>query len=110
MRARSTASKDSPACTARSSTDCRATRDTVTLVREPWRVPADVCRSATSTIVPLRAGESVRWRVDARAPQRAATELAPRAILAVRSQPDRRCLGSDPGGEESPGSTEQDAG
>ena len=37
-------------------------RDTVTLVREAWRVP-DALPFADGTIVPLRAGEDVRWRV-----------------------------------------------
>ena len=36
--------------------------DTVTLVREPWTVPADY-PLGEHTIVPLRAGESVRWKV-----------------------------------------------
>ncbi|MEO8485454.1 MAG: dihydroorotase [Betaproteobacteria bacterium] len=36
--------------------------DTVTLVREPWTVPAEYA-FGTDTVVPLRAGESVRWRV-----------------------------------------------
>lgn len=37
-------------------------RDTVTLVREPWTVPADY-RFGQHAVVPLRAGESVAWRV-----------------------------------------------
>ncbi len=37
-------------------------RDTVTLVRNAWQVPAEFAFGA-DTIVPLRAGESVRWRV-----------------------------------------------
>ena len=36
--------------------------ETVTLVREAWRVP-DALPFADGTIVPLRAGEEVRWRV-----------------------------------------------
>jgi len=36
--------------------------DTVTLVREAWRVP-DTLPFGDETIVPLRAGEEVRWRV-----------------------------------------------
>jgi len=36
--------------------------DTVTLVREAWRVP-DALPFGDETIVPLRAGEQVRWRV-----------------------------------------------
>ena len=35
---------------------------TVTLVREPWDVPAD-CAFGAERIVPLRAGETVRWRL-----------------------------------------------
>lgn len=38
--------------------------DTVTLVREPWTVPAEY-PFAGDTIVPLRAGDSVGWRVTA---------------------------------------------
>jgi len=40
--------------------------DRVTLVREAWRVP-DVLAFGDETIVPLRAGEQVRWRVADRA-------------------------------------------
>ena len=36
--------------------------DTVTLVREPWTVPAEY-PLGEHTIVPLRAGESVRWKI-----------------------------------------------
>ena len=36
--------------------------DNVTLVREAWDVPAD-CAFGAERIVPLRAGESVRWRL-----------------------------------------------
>jgi dihydroorotase len=35
---------------------------TVTLVREPWQVPADLALGS-ATVVPLRGGETVRWRV-----------------------------------------------
>jgi len=38
--------------------------DTVTLVREPWTVPADY-PFGEETIVPLRAGEAIRWRLQA---------------------------------------------
>jgi dihydroorotase len=38
--------------------------DTISLVREAWRVPATLA-FGDATIVPLRAGEDVRWRVDA---------------------------------------------
>ena len=55
------------------------------------------------TIVPLRAGETLRWRV-ARELRRIA-----RAILA-RPKPARPSLPASTRGEESPGSTEQDAG
>jgi len=37
--------------------------ETITLVREPWQVPAEY-PYGDGTIVPLRAGEVVRWRVD----------------------------------------------
>ena len=40
--------------------------DRVTLVREAWRVP-DVLAFGDETIVPLRAGEELRWRVADRA-------------------------------------------
>ena len=36
--------------------------DTVTLVREPWTVPAAYA-FGDATVVPLRAGETVRWRL-----------------------------------------------
>jgi dihydroorotase len=36
--------------------------DTVTLAREPWTVPADYA-FGSDIVVPLRAGETVRWRV-----------------------------------------------
>jgi len=36
--------------------------DTVTLIREAWTVPAE-CPLGEHTIVPLRAGETVRWKV-----------------------------------------------
>ncbi len=36
--------------------------DTVTLVREAWTVPAEY-RFGADTIVPLRAGETVRWKL-----------------------------------------------
>ncbi len=38
-------------------------QETITLVREPWTVPADY-PLADDTIVPLRAGETVAWRVE----------------------------------------------
>lgn len=37
-------------------------RETITLVREDWTVPAEL-GFADETLVPLRAGESVRWRL-----------------------------------------------
>ena len=37
--------------------------DTVTLVREPWTVP-DAYPFGDGTVVPLRAGERMRWRVE----------------------------------------------
>jgi dihydroorotase len=36
--------------------------DTVTLERTAWKVPADYAANG-ETIVPLRAGETLRWRV-----------------------------------------------
>ncbi len=38
-------------------------RDRVRLVREPWTVPAEY-PYGTETIVPLRAGEALQWRVE----------------------------------------------
>ncbi len=38
--------------------------DTITLVREPWTVPASY-PYGTDALVPLRAGEAMRWRVAA---------------------------------------------
>jgi dihydroorotase len=37
--------------------------DTVTLVRESWTVPREL-RFGDATVVPLRAGETMRWRVE----------------------------------------------
>ena len=37
--------------------------DRVTLVREPWQVPAALEYLADDVLVPLRAGESVSWRL-----------------------------------------------
>ena len=39
-----------------------ANRDTITLVREPWTVPAEL-RFGDATLIPLRAGETVRWKL-----------------------------------------------
>jgi len=39
----------------------------VTLVRESWQVPA-AYPFGTDTLVPLRAGETLRWKVEAPAP------------------------------------------
>jgi dihydroorotase len=39
-------------------------RTAVTLVKEPWRVPAEI-PFGNDTLVPLRAGESVSWRMAA---------------------------------------------
>jgi len=36
--------------------------DTVTLIREPWTMPAEL-PLADSTIVPLRAGETINWKL-----------------------------------------------
>ncbi|MEP3166014.1 MAG: dihydroorotase, partial [Marinobacter sp.] len=36
--------------------------DTITLVRESWEMPAEL-PLAEGTIVPLKAGESLRWRL-----------------------------------------------
>ena len=43
--------------------------DTVTLVRESWTVPAEYA-FGRETIVPLRAGETLRWRVTGNSPPR----------------------------------------
>jgi dihydroorotase len=37
-------------------------RDTITLIRDPWTVPAEYA-FGNDRIVPLRAGETLRWRV-----------------------------------------------
>jgi dihydroorotase len=37
-------------------------RESITLVREDWRLPAE-CPFGEETIVPLKAGEPVRWRL-----------------------------------------------
>ena len=37
--------------------------DTITLVKEPWTVPAAQHYLANDTLVPLRAGETVAWRL-----------------------------------------------
>ena len=34
----------------------------VTLIRDPWKVPAEVA-FGDATVVPLRAGESIAWRL-----------------------------------------------
>ncbi|HEY1328938.1 MAG TPA: dihydroorotase [Casimicrobiaceae bacterium] len=39
-----------------------ANEDTVTLAREPWTVPSEY-PFGSGTVVPLRAGETMRWRV-----------------------------------------------
>jgi dihydroorotase len=39
--------------------------DRVALVRDPWTVPAE-CPFGADTIVPLKAGETVRWRLEGR--------------------------------------------
>ncbi|MEW6512957.1 MAG: dihydroorotase [Pseudomonadota bacterium] len=38
--------------------------DTITLVREPWSVPAELPYLADDALVPLRAGETVGWRLE----------------------------------------------
>lgn len=38
-------------------------RDTITLVREPWTLPADLPYAGDERIVPLRAGESLEWAI-----------------------------------------------
>lgn len=44
-----------------------ANTDSITLIRETWRVP-ETLPFGDATIVPLRAGEELRWRIDASAP------------------------------------------
>ncbi|MFB9145718.1 dihydroorotase [Halomonas alkalicola] len=39
--------------------------DTVTLVREPWQLPASLPYAAGQRIVPLRAGETLAWKLQA---------------------------------------------
>ncbi|MDO9478157.1 MAG: dihydroorotase [Pseudohongiella sp.] len=41
--------------------------DTITLIRDPWTVPAHY-RFGNSTLVPLRAGESIQWRLKTASP------------------------------------------
>ena len=62
-RARSTGSRDSRACTARSSTGCRATPTRSRSMREAWTCSGTRIPFGDETIVPLRAGETLRWRV-----------------------------------------------
>jgi dihydroorotase len=50
-------------------------RDSITLVRQTWRVP-DALPFGDATIVPLRAGETLRWRVEQPARQPARTPAA----------------------------------
>jgi len=38
--------------------------DTITLVREPWQVPESYPYLANDPIVPLRAGETITWRME----------------------------------------------
>ena len=64
-RTRSTGSKASRAASARTSTACRATRTRITLERDAVDASRPSIRSARDTIVPLRAGEPLRWRVAA---------------------------------------------
>lgn len=54
-------SKASRASMVRRSTASPRTRTSDAGVREPWTVPAE--STGTGTIVPLRAGETVRWRL-----------------------------------------------
>lgn len=37
--------------------------DTVTLVKEPWRVPDEYTYGAGGSIVPFHAGQQLHWRV-----------------------------------------------
>ena len=38
-------------------------RDTITLIREEWSVPASIPFGAGEELVPLRAGESIPWKL-----------------------------------------------
>ena len=70
---------------ARISTACRATPEPITLVKEPWDVPAHYPFGADE-LVPLRAGERIGWRTRRRpAGERAgaAACTAPRAAAAA---------------------------
>jgi dihydroorotase len=69
--------------------------DKVTLTRQSWTVPGEYPFDGRP-VVPVRAGETVGWRVGVG------------VSLPSRSQPDRRRPGNR--GEESPGSAERDAG
>ena len=57
----------SPAISARISTDCRATEELITLIKEPWVPPSVLSISATATLVPYRGGETIAWRLAAAA-------------------------------------------
>jgi dihydroorotase len=39
-------------------------RETITLVRDPWAVPAQQALLANDPLVPLRAGETIAWRLE----------------------------------------------
>jgi len=58
----STSWRVSPACMGTDFYGLPRNIDTVTLVRESWDVPASL-PLGDQTIVPLRAGESIQWRV-----------------------------------------------
>lgn len=73
----------------------------ITLVRERWRVPESL-PLGEATVVPLGAGEELEWRVGR------AIAATMRAAKPARSSPSR--VRKPKGREESPGSTEQDAG
>ena len=104
MPGRSTGSKALRACTARRSTACRATAIRSRLRAEPGR-----CRRRSHSAQRASCRCAPGRRCGGRSSDDARSGAGP-PIMAPRSQPDRRCPGRNAGGEESPGSTEQDAG
>ena len=64
MPAHSTDSKASRVISAPISTGLPRNADTITLVRETWTVPTEYA-FGNDALVPLRAGETVRWKVGA---------------------------------------------
>jgi dihydroorotase len=45
--------------------DLPRNQDTITLVEEPWKVP-EVLQFGTDKLIPIRTGETIRWKVDSK--------------------------------------------